>query len=293
MRKRAALTLVLLSFAASACGRPVAYEVDDGIYGALVPSVEQFAVDSAPSIPGGFGLLRDAGVNQVELALDGDEVTFRLDGRDVLTRSVVDRITVRDREGSGPFKANKELLVLGNDPLVLGGLSIIEPVIWPGSFEGSPVITVKPRDPEERGPDVSCRADEKCLLLSAGADPTGLYEDVNNPELNENPIASIRVSDDFVEFTLDTGQEVRTSRIEQSWTTACGLSETAVWDVPDEIDLAIDDPILLHTVCPSSPGGSIQLIIIERSEIPTLAPLDPKIDGWCSAGPDRLWLAPG
>lgn len=65
------------------------------------------------------GLLREAGINQVELALEGDEVTFRRDERDVLTRSVADRITVRDREGSGPFKANKELLVLGNDPPVL------------------------------------------------------------------------------------------------------------------------------------------------------------------------------
>lgn len=140
---------------------------------------------------------------------------------------------------------------------------------------------------------MSCRADEKCLLLSAGADPTGLYEDVNDPERYENPIASIRVFDDFVEFTLDTGQDVRTSRIEESWTTACGLSETAVWDVPPEIDLAMDDPVLLHTVCPSSAGGAIQLIIMERSEIPTLAPLGPQIDEWCPAGPDCLLFAPG
>jgi len=258
-----------------------------------VPSVGQFAADSARGIPGGFALLREGGINLVELTLEGDEVTFRLDGQVGVTRRVVDHLIVRDREGSGPFKAEKELLVLSNDPLVLGGLSITEPVVWPGSFEGSPVITVKPRDPEERGPDVSCRADEMCLLLSSGVDPTGRYEDANNPELNENPIASIQVSDDFLEFTLDTGPQVRISTSEESLTPACGLSETSVWDVPTEIDLAMDDPVLIHTVCPSFPGSSIQLIIIERAEIPALAPLGAGTDGeWCSAGPDCLWFAP-
>jgi hypothetical protein len=293
VRKRAGVTLVLLSLVVSACGGPVVYEVDEGVYGALVPSVEQFEADGARGIPGGFVLLREAGINLVELALESDEVTFRLDGKDVVTRSVVDHLIVRDREGSGPFKAEKELLVLGNDPLVLGGLSITEPVVWPGSFEGSPVITVKPRDPEERGPGVSCGADEKCLLLSSGVDPTGRYEDANNPELNENPIASIRVSDVFVEFTLDTGQQVQISRSDESLTPACGLSETSVWDVPAEVDLAMDDPVLIHTVCPSFPGGAIQLIVIERAEIPALAPLGAGTDGeWCLAGPDCLWFAP-
>lgn len=66
--KRAGLTLVLLSLVASACGGPVAYDVDDGVYGALVPSYEQFAADGARGIPGGFALLREAGINLVELA---------------------------------------------------------------------------------------------------------------------------------------------------------------------------------------------------------------------------------
>ena len=102
VRKRAGLTLVSLSLVVSACGGPLVYEVDDGVYGALVPSVEQFAADGARGIPGGFALLREAGIDLVEIALEGDEVTFRLDGRDVVTRSVVDRLIVRDREGSGP-----------------------------------------------------------------------------------------------------------------------------------------------------------------------------------------------
>lgn len=293
MRRRAGLALALLSLVVSACGRPVVYEVEDGVYRALVPSAEQFDDDGVRGIPGGFASLREAGINLVELTLEGDDVTFRLDGKDVVTRKVVDHLIVRDREGSGPFKAEKELLVLGNEPLVLGALSITEPVVWPGSFEGSPVITVKSRDPEERGPGVSCRADEQCLLLSSGVDPTGRYEDANNPELNENPIASIRVSDDSVEFTLDTGQQVRISRSGESLTGACGLSETAVWDVPAEVDLAMHDPVLIHTVCPSSPGGAIQLIVMPRAQIPALAPLGAGTDGdWCSAGPDCLWFAP-
>lgn len=56
VRRRVGLTSVLLSLVVSGCGGPVAYVVDDGVYGALVPSVEQFAVDSAQSIPGGFGV---------------------------------------------------------------------------------------------------------------------------------------------------------------------------------------------------------------------------------------------
>lgn len=293
VHRRAVLTAVLLSLVVSACGRPVVYEVEDGLYGALVPSVEQFAADGARGLPGGFVLLREAGVNLVELVVESDEVTFRLDGGDVITRNVVERLVVRDSEGSGPFKAEKELLVLGRDPLVLGALSITEPVVWPGSFEGSPVITIKPRDPEERGPGVSCGADEPCLLLSAGADPSGRYEDMNNPELDENPVASIRVSEDFVEFTLDTGRQIRIDRSDESSVRSCGLSETSLWDVPDEVDLAMGDPVLLHTVCPTSPGGSIQLIIIERAAIPTLAPLGTQTDGeWCSAAADCLWFAP-
>jgi hypothetical protein len=279
--------------AASGCGESVIGGVNDGVYRARVPSREQFAGDVADDIPGGFAALRAAEIDQVELRIDGDDVTFTLDGTDTAIRRIVERLEVTDREGSGPFKGRKEVLVLRDDALFLGGLLIDEPVIWPGSFEGSPVVTVKPRDPEERGPDVSCAADESCLLLSSGADPTGHYANANDPALEESPVASIQVADEFVEFTLGTGQKVRTSRNDESSTPACGLSETLLWDVPAEIDLAMDDPVLVNTVCPSTPGAALQLVIMERAEIPVLAPLGTTTDGeWCTAGLDCLWFVP-
>ena len=41
-------------------------------------------------------------------------------------------------------KGRKQVLVLGGGPLTLGPLTIDDPVVWPGSFEDSPVVTVKP-----------------------------------------------------------------------------------------------------------------------------------------------------
>jgi len=268
-------------------------QVDEGVYSTLVPSPEQFAVDVARDIPGGFAELRDAGIDQVELHVAGDEVTFRLYGTEAFTRQVVDRLEVTDSEGSGPFKAKKQVLILGNEDLVLGGLIIGRPAIWPGSFDESPVITLKPHDPEERGPGVSCGPDELCLLLTSGADPIGRYEKANNPEFGESSVASIQVAGEFIEFTLDAGQLVRMSRDGESSTRACGLSETEVWDVPSDIGLAMDDPVLVDTLRPSTPGGAINLTIIERANIPVLALLGAATDGdWCMAGPDCLWFAP-
>ena len=292
MRTRIATTVVLAGVVLGACSAVVG-QVDEGSYRALVPSTGQFAVVGAGDIPGGLTDLRATGIDQIEVRINGDEVTFRLDGTDVVVRPVVDRLELTDSEGSGPFKGKKEVLVLGDESLVLGGLQIDRPVIWPGSFDGSPVITLKPQDPEERGPGVSCRADEPCLLLSSGVDPIGRYEGMNDPQLRENPVSFIEVSGEFVEFTLDTGELVRIGRGDESSTNACGLSETAVWDVPAGIGLTLDDPVLIHTLCPSSPGGGIELIIMERAAIPVLAPLGSEYDGnWCSAGPDCLWFAP-
>ena len=284
---------VSLGVVAVACAGPVIGRVGDGTYRALVPSSEQFATDAAEDIPGGFAALRDAEIDEIEVHIASDEVTFRLDGTDALTLRVVDRIEVRDSEGSGPFKAEKEVLVLGADALILGGLGIEDPAVWPGSFEESPVITVKPWNPDERGPGVSCGADEDCLLLSSGVDSTGRYENANDPSLDESPVASIEVADEFVEFSLATGQEFRTSREGESSTRTCGLSATAVWDVPIEVGLGMADPVLVHTLCPSNPGAAIRLVIMERTEIPVLAPLSIASDGeWCRAGPECLWFVP-
>jgi hypothetical protein len=293
LRRWIGIGFVLAGLVLSSCGESVIAGVDDGAYRALVPTTEQFAVDNARDIPGGFTVLRDAGINEVDLRVAGDEVTFRLDGADAVTRQVLDRLELTNREGSGPFKGKTEVLVLGDDALVLGELSIAEPVIWPGTFDESPVITVKPRDPEERGLGVSCGSNESCLLLSAGVDPIGRYENVNDPQLGESPIALIEVAGDFVEFTLRTGQQVRASRADESSTPACGLSETLLWDVPAEIDLAMEDPVLIHTLCPSTPGAATQLTIMERAEIPLLAPLGSATDGeWCFPDVDCLWFLP-
>jgi hypothetical protein len=278
VRRRAGLALALLSLVVSACGRPVVYEVEDGVYRALVPSAEQFEDDGARGIPGGFASLRETGINLVELTLEGDDVTFRLDGKNVVTRKIVDHLIVRDREGSGPFKAEKELLVLGNEPLVVGGLSITEPVVWPGSFEGSPVITVKSRDPEERGPGVSCRADEQCLLLSSGVDPTGRYEDANNPRTQRESHSV----DPSIRRLRRVHPRYRTTGPDQQ-----------EWRVIDGRVRSVRDRCVgrshrgrpcharpgSHPHCPSSPGGAIQLIVMPRAQIPALAPLGAGTDG--------------
>jgi hypothetical protein len=267
-------------------------QVGDSTYHALVPSDAQFATESAKDIPGGFAMLRNSGISEIEVVVDGDEITIRTDRGDTTTRSVTERVVVQDSEGSGPFKAEKEVLVLGSDPLIVGDLIITAPVIWPGTFEGSPVITVKSQTDDDRGPGVSCGAEEACLLLSSGIDPIGRYEDANNPSLNENPIATIEVSDDSVEFTLHSGEVFKMGRTDETTTNACGLSETAAWDVPAAVGLAMEDPVLLQASCPSTAGDNY-LIIFERRAIPVLAPLGPEFGGeWCLPGSKCLLFVP-
>lgn len=292
MGTRVGYAVVVVSLVASACTGPVVVHVEGGRFDALVPSAEQFTLDTARGIPGGFAALREGGVDRVTMVYEDDTVVFRLDGGTVATRRVTDRVEVRDSEGSGPFKGAKQVLALGGDALVLGGLTIREPVIWPGSFAGSPAITVKSHDREERGPAVSCDATESCLVLSSGVDPDGRYEDANDPARDENPVAFIEVSGEFVEYTLDNGKRVRAGRGRASGARACGLSETALWDVPAEVAPAMTDPVLAVTACPTTPGDTL-LVIIERAEIPVLAPLDPGHAGqWCSPGPTCWRFAP-
>ena len=275
------------------CGGSAGYRVADGTYLSLVPTTEQLSLDLDGALPGGVAQLREDGVDLVHVDINGDQVIVRLDGAEASTRTIVDRIEVTDREGSGPLKANKQILVLGDPPLVLGDLVIDRPVIWPGSFEGSPVITLKPRDPDERGPVVSCEADESCLLLSSGVDPTGRFADSNNPALDQNPIDAILIDDQTIEITFDSGERVTLPADATSSTRACGLSETPMWDIPAESGLPIDDPVLVHTLCPSTPGAAVQLVILDRSAIPALAPLTEAREGdWCTPGPDCLIFVP-
>lgn len=292
VRVRIAVTLPLVALIFGACGSAVVSAVRDGTYAALVPTAEQYEAPSAVDIPGGFTLLRASAVDQVELSVAGDIVTFRVDGADAGSRIVVERLNVVDREGSGPFKGQREVLILGESPLDLGALRIESPAIWQGGFAESPVVTLKTWDPGERGPAISCGPDESCLLLTSGVDPIGHYANANDPALGQNPITSIEIFEAIIEFALDSGQVVRTDRVDTP-IIGCGLAATASWDVSEAVGLEFDDPVLIHTLCPAVSGASIQLVIMERDAVPVLASLSEATDGeWCQASPACLWFVP-
>jgi hypothetical protein len=290
-RVRGAGALLVAVAVVGGCGG--AAPVTEGSYESLVPSAEQIAVDVEGALPGGVVRLRDDGFERIGVEIGADQVTFVLDGAEVATHHIDERIAVTDDEGSGPFKAKRQVLVLSDGPLVLGSVRIDDPVIWPGSFEGSPVITITSRDPAERGPAISCRSDAACLVLSSGVDPTGSYADANDPELGENPIDTIEIDDSSVVLTLDGGDRIGLDIGAGTTTNACGLSETSLWDVPSEVGLGLDDPVLVHTLCSSTPGAAVQLVIMDRSAIPILAPLTEATEGeWCRAGVDCLLFVP-
>ncbi len=285
--------VAIVTLVGAGCGAVGGNEVADGTYLMLVPSTDQLVLDADGALPGGAARLRAGGAGEVEVEVAGDQVSFRVDGADTATHDIVDRVEITDSEGSGPFRGRKQILVLGDGPLVLGGLVIDEPVIWPGSFEESPVITVKPRDPDDRGPGVVCDADQPCLVLSSGFDPAGSYADANNPDLDENPIDSIRIDDQSIDILLDSGEQITVPAGPGTVTRACGLSENRLWDLPVEIGLPIDDPVLVHTLCPSTPGAAIRLVIVDRTAIPILAPLTEAREGdWCTPSPACLLFVP-
>ncbi|MCA9831439.1 MAG: hypothetical protein R3B97_04360 [Dehalococcoidia bacterium] len=293
MRKWLPVAVAAFSLLGAGCGSgPVTNRVVPGTYAALVPSTAQFSTEMARDIPGGFVTLHQAGTRRVDLRVDGDLLTFTLDDGPSISRSVVERRSVTDREGSGPLKARKEVLLLG-EPLVLGNLEIPDPVIWPGSFDGSPVITLKQYDAGERGPGVACLAAEPCLLLSSGVDASGDFERIALPGGKQDAIASIRIAGDLVVFTLEDGRHVQAPPGGRSSSRSCGLAESPIWEVPSGLGLPMADPVLVHTLCPSNPGASIQLIIMERAAIPVLVPLAADSDGeWCNNSPTCLWFAP-
>lgn len=291
-----AAAVLLLGAGAAGCS-PYLHAVDDGGYGALVPTTEQWADERSKEIPGGFAALRADGAERVVMRIKGDTVTFELDGATAVTRAVVERRNIQDSEGSGPFKAEAQALALGEEPLVLGSLRVSDPVIWyAGGYESTEVVAIKPWDPEERGPIVQCAAaDKQCLELPVGetlvGDPIGDYTDMNNPGAAENPLTGIRVTATDIVYTLDTGKQVRSSRQEEFLVRACALRESAVWPVPAEVGVAFDDPVLVETSCPLPSGDAPSLTVMERAALPVLAPQAPQRGGeWCQTGPDCLWF---
>ena len=291
-----AAAVLLVGAGAAGCA-PYLHAVDEGVYGALVPTTEQWADARSQEIPGGFAALSADGTGRVVVRIDGDTVTFELDREAAVTRAVVARRDIQDREGSGPFKAETQALALGKDPLVLGSLVVTDPVIWfAGGYEGTGVIAIKPWDARERGPIAQCTAaDEQCLELPVGevlvGDPIGDYTDMVDPGAAENPVSSIRVTATDVVYTLLTGQEVRTSREQETLVRACALTQSAVWSVPAEVGVAVDDPVLVETSCPLPSGEAPSLTVMARAALPVLAPLAPQHGGqWCEPGPDCLWF---
>ncbi len=287
---------LLLGAGLVGCGRSL-HAVDDGVYGALVPTTEQWADARSQEVPGGFAALSADGAERVVVRIEGDTVTVELDGETAGTRTVMERRDIVDREGSGPFRAETQALVLGEEPLVLGSLRISDPVIWyAGGYDSTRLIALKPGDPEERGPIVQCKAaDEQCLELPVGdtlvGDPTGDYGDMNEPGAAENPLAGVRVTATDVVYTLDTGEQVRSSRGQETRVRACALRESAMWPVPAEVGLAFDDPVLVDTSCPLPYGEAPSLTVMERAALPVLAPLAPRTGGeWCRPGPGCLWF---
>ena len=289
-------TVVVLGAGAAGCS-PYLHAVDDGVYGALVPTTQQWADERSKEIPGGFAALSADGAERVVVRIKGNTVTFELDGGMAVTRTVVERRNIQDSEGSGPFKAEAQALSLGREPLVLGSLQVSDPVIWyAGGYDSTEVIAIKPWDPEERGPIVQCAAaDKQCLDLPVGqtlvGDPPGDYTDMNDPSIAQNPLTGIRVSATDIVYRLDTGKEMRSSRKQESLVRACALWESAVWPVPAEVGLAFDDPVLVETGCPLPYGDAPSLTVMERAALPVLAPLAPQWGGqWCQPGPDCLWF---
>lgn len=292
-RVTTAVVLAALTALTAGCSASVS-TVDRTAYAALVPTAGQLRSDAGGDVPGGFAALRDGDADRVDLRLDGDTVTFALDGVEAASRQVKERREVSDLEGSGPFRAKQEVLVLGEEPLVLGGLTIDAPVIWPGGFAGSPV-TLKPDDPDERGPVAQCRSDEVCLVLPVAAaldpDPSGSYVDSNPPDLTTNPISSIRVDDEVVDYVLSSGETVTADRTGETRIRACGVSESFLWTVPDELGLDLDDPVLAQTGCPLPAGEPPSVTVLERADLPVLARLAQDRGGWwCEPGPGCLWF---
>lgn len=267
------MTMVL-----SCCASAISIGVEPGTYGALVPSAEQLDADVAGVLPGGFDQLRTGDIDAIEIVITDTSVVVTLDGMNAVNRRIEESLQITDAEGSGPFKASKEVLVLGAEALSLGPLTIEAPVVWPGGFEGSPTITVKSFAPSDRGP-ISCDNSEACLVAWSGSQPQGSYV-AATPDGVVNPIASISVDGISVRLLLTSGTQLAAPvprRDEDRYAFACGLSRNRLWDVPVEAGLPMDEPVLAHTTCPTNPGDP-WLMIMDRTDIPVLAPLDGL---WC------------
>lgn len=272
--------------ALASCGDDtIVAEVDPGTYAARVPTSEQLAAPGAGALPASFGDLREAGADSIEIQVGDDEVRVSVDGETVATRTVSERVQVLAQEGDEAFLSRIEAVIVRLDggPLEVGGASFDQPAIVPGRAAGTAEVALRSWGDGDRV-DLGCPGTEPCLLATAGSPPSGSYESTA-PDDVADPVTSIEVRGEALVLRLASGDSVEATRPDdprQATTAACGITETAIWEVPGEAGLGMDDPVVVDTSCLGEAAGS-HLTIMERDDIPVLAPWGNPV--WCDRGP--------
>lgn len=278
--------LVVVAVILGSCGEDtLVARVEAGTYTARVPTEDQLADPGADALPGAFMELRRAGVDHVEITVGENEVEISADGAIVASRSVEETVQLLAQEPTSAFQSRieAEFVRLAGEPLEMPGLTIARPSVSPARANDPSVIALRAF---ERTPpvDLGCLDAGECLLATTGISPAGEYRSV--PEgTSESPVTSIAVVGDTLELRLASGETVTAVRPDdpdEATTPACGITETAMWEVPDETGLGMDDPVVVHTSCLGVASGSY-LTLIERSDIPVLAPWGNPV--WCDLGP--------
>lgn len=260
-------------------------EVDPGDYAARVPTSEQLTAPGAAALAGSFGDLREAGIDRLELEVADDEVRIAIDGETVATRAIAEREQALAQEGNEAFLARIEAVVLrlGGGPLEVGGASFDQPAVVPGRATGTALVALRSWG-GETPIDLGCRGIEPCLLATSGSSPSGSYESTA-PDDAAAPVTEIEVRGDDLALRLPSGTSVDATRPadpERATTAACGITETAIWEVPGEAGVDMDDPVVVDTTCLGDAAGSY-LTLMERADIPLLAPWGSPV--WCDRGP--------
>jgi hypothetical protein len=272
--------------ALTACGADtIVTEVEPGTYTARVPTSDQLAAPGAGALPGSFADLREAGVDRLEVEVADDEVSIAIDGETVATRAIAERVQALAQEGDEAFQSRIEAVVLrlGGGALEIGGASFDQPAVVPGRATGSALVALRSWG-GETPVALGCLYTTPCLLATTGSEPSGSYESTA-PEDAAAPVTEIEVRGEDLELRLASGTSVEATRPadpERATTAACGITVTAIWEVPDEAGLGMDDPVVVDTSCLGEAAGSY-LTLMERADIPVLASWGNPV--WCERGP--------
>lgn len=276
--------LALVLALASCADDTIVAEVDPGTYAARVPTSDQLAADTG-AVPASFGDLRASGIDHLEVEVDGDEVRIAVDGGTVATRAVSERVRALADEGDEAFRSRIEAVILRLDggPLEIGGVSFDQPAVVPGRATGTALVALRSWG-GETPVDLGCLYTAPCLLATRGSPPSGSYESAA-PDDAAGPVTAIEVRGEDLDLRLASGASVEATRpadSERATTPACGITETAIWEVPGEAGLDMEDPVVVDTSCLGDTAGS-HLTIMERADIPVLAPWGNPV--WCDRGP--------